>query len=389
MPATSTRDRTASRTTRYSPRRRQRPSAGRINSTPESDFTVELFASPSCDPTGHGEGERYLTSVDVTTNGDGDASFTVPVTGVATGEQITSTATSSTGATSEFSACRVVPVPPADADGDGVLDVNDNCPTVANADQADADDDGIGDACESPLIIPRGGLVVEGDSGTTALNVLVELDAPTGIPVSVNWATIATVQPEPGVDFAAASGTLTFAPGETSKSIPITVYGDTTDEGSLFESEWGGVAFSSPVNGTLGAGFGALGFALIVDDDPPPTIVPGGAAVIEGNAGTTALAVPVTLSAPSGKTVTVDWTTAETTQPQPGVDFQVASGTVTFAPGETSKTVTMVVYGDTVDEPGQLWGAEWGGIRFANPVNAKFGSGILATIGLAVIADDD
>ena len=152
-----------------------------------------------------------------------------------------------------------MPVPPADADGDGVLDVNDNCPTVANADQADDDDDGTGDACESPLIIPRGGLVVEGDSGTTTLNVLVELDTPTGIPVSVNWATIATVQPEPGVDFAAASGTLTFAPGETSKSIPITVYGDTTDKGSLFESEWGGVAFSSPVNGTLGAGFGALG----------------------------------------------------------------------------------------------------------------------------------
>jgi hypothetical protein len=49
----------------------------------------------------------------------------------------------------------------------------------------------------------------------------------------------------------------------------------------------------------------------------------------------------------------------------------------------------MVVYGDTIDEPGQLWGAEWGGIRFANPVNAKFGSGILATIGLGLIADDD
>ena len=86
--------------------------------------------------------------------------------------------------------------------------------------------------------------------------------------------------------------------------------------------------------------------------------------------------------------MTVDWTTAETTQPQPGVDFQVASGTVTFAPGETSKTVTMVVYGDTVDEPGQLWGAEWRA-PLRQPGQREFGSGILATIGLAVIADDD
>ena len=41
------------------------------------------------------------------------------------------------------------PVPSGDSDGDGVTDDVDNCPTVANADQADADGDGIGDACEA------------------------------------------------------------------------------------------------------------------------------------------------------------------------------------------------------------------------------------------------
>lgn len=38
--------------------------------------------------------------------------------------------------------------PPADADGDGVADATDNCPNIANADQADADADGIGDICD-------------------------------------------------------------------------------------------------------------------------------------------------------------------------------------------------------------------------------------------------
>jgi hypothetical protein len=41
-----------------------------------------------------------------------------------------------------------VGVDPADADGDGVLDVVDNCPAIGNVDQADADGDGVGDACE-------------------------------------------------------------------------------------------------------------------------------------------------------------------------------------------------------------------------------------------------
>ena len=39
--------------------------------------------------------------------------------------------------------------PPPDTDGDGVIDANDNCPTVPNPDQADADGDGKGDACDN------------------------------------------------------------------------------------------------------------------------------------------------------------------------------------------------------------------------------------------------
>lgn len=44
-----------------------------------------------------------------------------------------------------------------DLDGDGVPDVDDNCPETANADQADVDDDGIGDACDTPELPPDAG----------------------------------------------------------------------------------------------------------------------------------------------------------------------------------------------------------------------------------------
>ncbi len=42
--------------------------------------------------------------------------------------------------------------PPADSDKDGIPDDSDNCPTVPNPDQADSDNDGVGDACESPPV---------------------------------------------------------------------------------------------------------------------------------------------------------------------------------------------------------------------------------------------
>jgi hypothetical protein len=43
------------------------------------------------------------------------------------------------------------PPPPADTDGDGIINANDNCPSVSNPDQSDIDGDGIGDACDTAI----------------------------------------------------------------------------------------------------------------------------------------------------------------------------------------------------------------------------------------------
>ena len=83
---------------------------GSLAAAPQTSYAIELFASPSCDPTGSGEGQAFLGSVVVTTDAGGVApfAFTAGVF-VPPGSALTATATAlATGNTSEFSPCRIV-----------------------------------------------------------------------------------------------------------------------------------------------------------------------------------------------------------------------------------------------------------------------------------------
>ena len=97
---------------------------GTLSSTANTTFRLEFFANTICDPSGFGEGEKFLGSTMVTTNGGGDANFTVTIpTAVPVGQFITSTATNPGNNTSEFSKCApVVPAPFADFT-DFIIDV--------------------------------------------------------------------------------------------------------------------------------------------------------------------------------------------------------------------------------------------------------------------------
>ncbi len=127
---------------------------GTLNSRPNRSYRVELFASSTCDPSGYGEGERYLGSATVDTDGSGDAPFDTTVTGaVAEGEFITATATDiAAAATSEFSACIEAAQGgcAADLDGDGDADADDFFAYLdlfaAGDAAADLDNDGDTDA---------------------------------------------------------------------------------------------------------------------------------------------------------------------------------------------------------------------------------------------------
>jgi hypothetical protein len=81
---------------------------GQLWSTPGSTFTIDFYAGAAADPSGFGEGQRWLDAILVTTDADGFANINHEIAGVLVDEFITATATNANGSTSEFSNARVV-----------------------------------------------------------------------------------------------------------------------------------------------------------------------------------------------------------------------------------------------------------------------------------------
>jgi Zn-dependent metalloprotease len=75
------------------------------------------------------------------------------------------------------------------------------------------------------------------------------------------------------------------------------------------------------------------------------------AAVVEGNAGPVQVTASVTLSSPDTVPITVDFATADGLATTANNDYTAVTGTLTFAPGQTSRAVTVSVIGDTTLEP--------------------------------------
>lgn len=187
--------------------------------------------------------------------------------------------------------------------------------------------------------------VREGNSGNTNATFSITLSAATGLPLSVNYATSAG-SATAGSDFQSASGTLNFN-GETTRTITVLVNGDTVDE----PDETFFVTLSNPTNATIADG---QGVGTILDDDGPPTVAIDDVFVTEGNSGAVNASFTVSLSWTSTQPVTVQYTTANGTAIA-GTDYQSASGTLMFDPGEMSKPISVLVTGDALDEPNETF----------------------------------
>jgi len=216
----------------------------------------------------------------------------------------------------------------------------------------------------------------EGDSGTDVMQFPVTLSAPTDGPVTVHYAT-ADGTATAGSDYEAVDSSLSFAPGETKKTIYVPVHGDTDIE----PNETFTVTLSQANGAHLPAG-AASATGVILDDDADSFSVwlsITDTSLEEGNIGTKTATLAVTLSEASTDPVSVEWATVPGTAEE-GSDFVAASGTLQFSPGETEKTVEVQIVSDIGIEPDET---------FTVVLSNATGAGILRDTGIVTIVNDD
>jgi hypothetical protein len=224
----------------------------------------------------------------------------------------------------------------------------------------------------APRISVGDATVTEGNTGTRTATFTVSLSAAGSEPITVAYATgndTATA----GSDYQAASGTLTFAPGATSKTVTVLVKGDRLAE----SNETFVINLSNPTNATIDDG---QGVGTIADDEPRISI--SDVTKKEGKKNqTTQFTFTVTLSAAYDQPVTMSYRTANGTAKTSDGDYLAKTGTLTFAPGQTTKTITIEVKGDSKREAHETF--------YLDLANNSSNSHFTRSRGLGTILNDD
>ncbi|MFN6296513.1 MAG: beta strand repeat-containing protein [Microcystis sp.] len=194
--------------------------------------------------------------------------------------------------------------------------------------------------------------VTEGNSGTTNAVFTVSLSSAASTVVSVNYAT-ANGTATAGTDYTALPPTtLTFNPGETSKTITVPVNGDNQVE--LNETFFLNLS-NLQANGSNVILADNQGQGTITNDDSA-SIAISDVTITEGNSGTTNAVFTVTLSNAVDTAVTVNYATANGTATTTDNDYTAIAATpLIFNAGETSKTITVAVNGDNQVESNETF----------------------------------
>ncbi|MHA7815980.1 MAG: retention module-containing protein, partial [Pseudohaliea sp.] len=204
--------------------------------------------------------------------------------------------------------------------------------------------------------------VTEGQAAQFTLT----LSNPVDSPVTVAFAT-ADGSAVSGADYDPNSGTVTFAPGSTTATVTVQTNEDDLAEGT----ENAFVNLSNPGGATIADGTGTLTITDGSEPPPPPpqelpTLAIGDSTVVEGDTAE----VTVTLSSPSDSTVTVSFASADGTATVVGGDYDPVGGTLSFAPGETGKTILVQTNSDDLEE-----GNENALLNLNSPVGATIADG--------------
>ena len=184
----------------------------------------------------------------------------------------------------------------------------------------------------------------------------VKLSAPSTVPIAVDWETEAD-SAEADVDYTEASGTLTFAPGDTEKTITV----DLIDDEIIEQLETFTVRLSGTDDALVTLGTSSS-IGRIIDRDGAE-ISFAEETTVEEDAGTVTLTL--TASAPSTAAYTIDYETEDGTAVA-GTDYTAASGTVRFPALQTERTITITVLEDTADE-----GSEYFTVKLDEPSNRQ------------------
>jgi large repetitive protein len=221
-------------------------------------------------------------------------------------------------------------------ESDETFFVNLSSPTNATI----ADGQGVGTIVDDePRINIAGWSSAEGNAGTTEFTFTVTLSAASDVSITVDFATADDTAATADNDYVAASGSLTFAPGELSKTVTVLVNGDLVVE----YDEYFVVNLSNATNAQLSNS--QVWGTILTDDNPLVSISDSSGSVWQPYPGeTTYISFTVTLSAPSSETVTVDYYTIDGSATA-NYDYVPSSGTLSFAPGETSQTFSVEVLG--------------------------------------------
>ena len=182
-----------------------------------------------------------------------------------------------------------------------------------------------------------------------------------------------------GLDYNASSDGIGFAAGETTKTISISVNPDAIDE----PNETFSVVLSNPT-GPGATIVDGTGIATIVDDDDPAPVVGdisiGDVILTEGTGGSSNATFTVTRSNGTAA-FSVSFDTADGTATA-GLDYNASSDGIGFAAGETTKTISILVNPDAIDEPNETFS-----LVLSNPTGP--GATIVDGTGIATIVDDD
>ncbi|MDD1433642.1 M10 family metallopeptidase C-terminal domain-containing protein, partial [Dolichospermum sp. ST_sed6] len=195
-------------------------------------------------------------------------------------------------------------------------------------------------------------IITEGNSGTKNANFILSLSNPSKQTISVNYQTVDDDATTANNDYVAKTGTITFTPGQTTQTLPITINGDTVRE----INEAFTVRLTNAVNATLVKN---EGIGIIRNDDLLLTV--NNLTVVEGQ--NNAL-VTFTLNSPVNQAVNVNYTTTAVTATA-NSDFTPVTGTLTIPANTTTATLTIPILNDNLNEANETFN-----LVLSNPVGA-------------------